>query len=59
MEKIPVNLVKLLDFVIKRWTVTASFFRRILENYAFLLEKWDVCLSGTVTTRCAFKDNRM
>ena len=28
-----------------RWTVRASFFRRILENYAVLMEQWDVCLS--------------
>ena len=57
MEKIP---VKLLDFAIKRWTVTAScFFRRILENYAVLMEKWDVCLSGTITTLCACKDKRI
>ena len=48
MQKIP---VRLLDFAIKRWTVTASFFfQRILENYAYavLMEKRDVCLSGTI-----------
>ena len=28
-----------------RWTVRASCFRRILENYAVLMEEWDVCLS--------------
>ena len=28
-----------------RWTVRASCFRRILENYSVLMEEWDVCLS--------------
>lgn len=28
-----------------RWTVRASFLRGILENYAVLMEEWDVCLS--------------
>ena len=28
-----------------RWTVRASCFRCILENYAVLMEEWDVCLS--------------
>ena len=56
MENIP---VKLLDITIKRWTATSSFFRRILENYAVRVEKWDVCLSVTTTTRCACKDNRI
>ena len=39
-------LVELLDFSDpKRWTVRASCFGRILENYAVLMEEWDVCLS--------------
>ena len=29
----------------KRWTVRASCFRPILENYAVLMEEWDVFLS--------------
>ena len=28
-----------------RWTVRASCFRRILENYSILLQEWDICLS--------------
>ena len=28
-----------------RWTVRASCFRRILENYSVLMEEWDACLS--------------
>ena len=39
-------LVELLDFSDpKRWTVRASCFERIVENYAVLMEEWDVCLS--------------
>lgn len=33
-----------------RWTVRASCFRRILENYAVLMEEWDVCLSERLQT---------
>ena len=42
MEKITRGIIGLFP---KRWTVTASCSRRILDNYAVLMEQWDVCLS--------------
>ena len=42
MEKITRGIIGLFP---KRCTVRASCFRRILENYAVLMEEWDVCLS--------------
>ena len=42
MEK---NNRKIVRLCPKWWTVRASCFRRILENYAVLMEEWDVCLS--------------
>ena len=42
MEKITRGIIALFP---KRWRVRASCFRRILENYAVLMEEWDVCLS--------------
>ena len=43
MGKVLVELFDVSDP--KRWTVRASCFGRILENYAVLMEEWDVCLS--------------
>ena len=42
MEKITRGIIGLFP---KTWTVRASCFRRILENFAVLMEEWDVCLS--------------
>ena len=42
MEKITRGIIGLFP---KRWTVRTKCFRRILENYAVLMEEWDVCLS--------------
>ena len=41
MEKI----AKIIELCPKRWMVRVSCFRRILENYAVLMEEWDVFLS--------------
>ena len=42
MEKITRGIIGLFP---KRWTVRTKCFRRILENYAVLMEEWDVFLS--------------
>ena len=36
---------KIIGLCPKRWMVRASCFPRILENYAVLMEEWDVFLS--------------
>ena len=39
------KFLKIIGLCPKRWTVRASCFRLILENYAVLMEEWDVFLS--------------
>ena len=39
------KFLKIIGLCPKRWTVRASCFRPILENYALLMEEWDVFLS--------------
>ena len=33
-----------------RWTVRATSYKRILDNYALLLEVWDACLELNIDT---------
>ena len=47
-EQVPV--AGIVRFCPTRWTVRATCYKRILDNYALLLEVWDACLELNIDT---------